>query len=114
VPAHLRSAEFFRAARRRLGRSGLVLANVLLDDDRDGTADAIARAMAEAGLAPRVLDTPGEVDRNAIVMGGFGQALVPPRLLVAPRRDRQAIAAELAAMRFRPWRRRGPWPMRQV
>jgi spermidine synthase len=107
VPAHLRSPDFFRAARRSLGRGGIVLANVLLDHDRDPTADAIARSMAAAGLAARVLDTPGEVDRNAIVVGGdAGAALRPPALTVKPLRDRQAIEAELEAMRFRPWRRR--------
>ncbi len=107
VPPHLRSAEFFRDARRCLGRSGHVLANVLLDHDRDPTADAIAAGMAAAGFQAQVLDTPGEVDRNAVVVGSLAGGLKPPRLLVPPRLDRNRIAGELDAMRFRPWRRRG-------
>ncbi|MCC7048190.1 MAG: fused MFS/spermidine synthase [Alphaproteobacteria bacterium] len=106
VPPHLRSEEFFRIARKRLRPRGHILVNVLLANDRDRTADAIAAAMAKAGLAVQLLDTTGDVDRNAIVVGGRGAALERPSLLVAPRRDRKSIADALDEMRFRPWRRR--------
>lgn len=107
VPAHLRTADFFAQVRRRLGRSGCLLANVLLADDRDPGADRIAGAMAAAGFRVQVLDTPGETDRNAILVGSLAGAAARPALMVPPRIDRGRIAAELDAMRFRPWRRRG-------
>lgn len=107
VPPHLRSETFFRFARARLRPRGYILVNVLLANDRDPTADEIAAAMTKAGLDVQLLDTPGDVDRNAIVVGSRGRPLERPSLLVVPRRDRKPIADALGEMRFRPWRRRG-------
>jgi spermidine synthase len=106
VPTHLQSVAFFRSTRRRLGRSGHVMVNVLLGHDRDAAADAIASGMAAAGFRVQVLDTPGEIDRNAIVIGSLAGGLEPPALLVQPRLDRKRIAGEIEELRFRPWRRR--------
>jgi hypothetical protein len=57
----------------------------------------------------RVLDTPGEVDRNAIVVGSASGGLKPPTVLVVPRIDKKRIADEVGEMRFRSWRKRGHW-----
>jgi len=107
VPPHLRAPSFFQAARARLAPGGHLLMNVVLTDDRDGTADAIAAAMAAAGLRVQLLDTPTDVERNAILVGSLAGPLRRPRLLVPPRIQRRTLAAEIEMMRFRSWRRRG-------
>lgn len=107
VPKHLRSDAFFRIAKARLRPRAHILVNVLLANDLDPTAEAIAAAMANAGLNVQLLDTPGEVDRNAIVVGSRVGKLERPSLVVVPKRDRKSIADALDTMRFRPWRPRG-------
>lgn len=107
VPAHLRSPAFFALARERLRKGGHILVNVVLTDDRDGTADRMAASLAAAGLKAQVLDTPTDVERNAIVIGSDGALLKRPALLVPPRIAKRTLEAEIEMMRFRPWRRRG-------
>jgi len=107
IPEHLRSPGFIAKARARLARGGLLLMNVVLMDDRDDTADAIAASMETAGLRVQILDTPTDVERNAIVIGSLGGALARPRLMIPPGIHRRALAAEIEMMRFRAWRRRG-------
>lgn len=107
IPEHLRSARFIAKAREQLARSGMVLMNVVLMDDRDDTADAIAAAMAATGLRVQILDTPTDVERNAIVIGSLAGALRKPRLLIPPSITRRTLTAEIELMQFRPWRRRG-------
>lgn len=101
IPEHLRSIEFFHLARRRLDDSGYILVNVLLDHDLDPTADAIAASVAATGLRVRVLDTAGELDRNAIVVGSELGRLKLPSVLVAPEIQQTKIAEEVEKMRFR-------------
>lgn len=107
IPEHLRSPGFIAKARERLARNGLLLMNVVLTDDRDDTADAIAAAMEAAGLKVQILDTPTDVERNAIVIGSLGGALRKPTLLIPPSITRRTLEAEIEMMNFRPWRRRG-------
>jgi spermidine synthase len=106
IPDHLRSIEFFHIARRRLDNSGHILVNVLLDHDLDTTADAIASCVAATGLRVQVLDTQGELDRNAIVVGSASGPLKSPSVLVAPKILQRQIAEEVGKMRFRAWRKR--------
>jgi spermidine synthase len=112
IPEHLRSIEFFHIARRRLDNSGCILANVLLEHDLDPTADAIAACVAVTGLRVQVLDTQGELDRNAIVVGSASGPLKPPSVLVAPKTQQRQIAEEVGKMRFRAWRKRRRWTAR--
>lgn len=107
IPEHLRSPGFIAKARERLARGGTVLMNVVLTDDRDDTADAIAASMEATGLRVQILDTPTDVERNAIVIGSLAGALRKPRLLMPPRITRRTLAAEIEMMQFRPWCRRG-------
>lgn len=107
IPEHLRSPGFLAKARERLARGGTLLMNVVLTDDRDDTADAIAASMDAAGLRVQILDTPTDVERNAIVIGSLAGALRRPRLLIPPSITRKSLAAEIDLMNFRSWRRRG-------
>jgi spermidine synthase len=105
VPPHLSSLEFFQLVRQRLAPSGCVFFNVFLHRGSDPSADGIAGSMAEAEFVVRVLEPPGLIERNAIVMGGAVADLRPPTLLVAPEVLKDEITAELELMQFRKVRR---------
>lgn len=107
VPVRLCSVEFFRTARRRLDASGILLFNMMVAHDLDPAADRVAAGMVQGGFAVRVLDTPGETDRNAIVAAGNVARLARPRLLVRPREMADDLKAELGGMAFRERRRAG-------
>jgi hypothetical protein len=53
----------------------------------------------------RILDTPGALNRNAIVLGGAVARLERPRLVMPPEISTGQIAEELERMRFRSCRR---------
>jgi hypothetical protein len=113
VPAHLVSGEFFQMALHRLKDSGTILVNILLEHDLDRGADDIAGAMTAIGLGVQVLDTPGELDRNAIVIGSEATPLERPKLHIAPEADQEVrITAQLGRMRFRA--RRTPLPATRI
>src|SRR2546425_1108327 len=69
IPAHMKDAAFFEAARRRLRRNGLGMVDVWLERKSDPTADEIAMGFKERGWSVRLLDSPG-AERNAIVLAG--------------------------------------------
>lgn len=108
LPDHLCSTEFFVLVRSRLTRGGMLLFNAVVAHDLDRIADRLAAGMAEAGLATRILETPGERDRNAIVLGGPVARLLRPTLLVAPDTRLESLVAELGAMTFRERRQADP------
>ena len=112
IPEHLRSPGFIAKARDRLARHGMLLMNVVLTDDRDDTADGIAASMASVGLRVQLLDTPTDVERNAIVVGSLAGALRKPTLLIPPAITRRTLVAEIEMMRFRLWRKRSRRMMR--
>ncbi|MGH6880686.1 MAG: spermidine synthase [Hypericibacter sp.] len=101
VPPNLCSAAFFKLARSRLTASGSLFLNIFVAHDLDADADRIAGRMAEAGFPVRLLDLPGRIVRNVIVMGGAVMSLQPPSLLLLPALEADAIAKELEQMRFR-------------
>ena len=70
IPEHLTTPAFFAEVRRRLTRHGLCLANVYVKSDADDAARRIAATMAEEWPALRVLDTPGALERNTILIAG--------------------------------------------
>ena len=82
--------------------------NAVVAHDLDRIADRLAAGMAEAGLPTRILETAGERDRNAIILGGPVGRLGRPILLVAPDTRSAALVAELDAMAFREPRRADP------
>lgn len=104
IPKHLCSVAFFRLACRRLADSGCIYFNVLVEHDLDPGADVLAGRMADSGLQVRLLDTPGKIERNAIVMGGAVADLRPPALLVTPETSGDELIEELEQMHFRAWR----------
>jgi SAM-dependent methyltransferase len=101
APVHLCTKEFFAAVRRRLRPGGRLLFNAIAGDDRDPHPDKIASGMIEAGLPARILDTLGETHRNAIIVGGAGPRLRPPRLLMKPATMTGDLTDELRDMVFR-------------
>lgn len=104
IPAHLLSPRFFALVRERLAPGGALFANVLVKHDFDDSADRAAKSMAEVWSEVRLLDTMGQIDRNAIVMAGGVSRLRPPELLLRPRMNAKAIASELRDLQFRPWK----------
>ncbi len=108
LPQHLCTVEFFRMARRRLDLRGTILFNAVVAHDLDRIADRIAAGMAAAGLPSRILDTPGERDRNAVIAGGNVGGLARPPVLVPTDALAHMLAAELEAMEFRDPRRVEP------
>lgn len=108
LPHHLCSTEFFHLARSRLTPGGMLLFNAVVAHDLDRIVDRLAAGMAEAGLVTRILDTSGERDRNAIVLGGPVARLRRPTLLVVPDTRSEVLAAELDAMAFRDRRQADP------
>lgn len=101
IPPNLCSVAFFKLARSRLTPSGSLFLNIFVAHDLDADADRIAGRMAEAGFPVRLLDLPGRVVRNVIVMGGPVLSLQPPSPVIMPTIEADAIAAELEQMRFR-------------
>ena len=104
IPAHFRSPDFFATARSRLTPNGVVLFNVHVAHDLDPGADLVGAAMTHAGVPVWVLDTPGVLNRNSIVLGGAVSGLAKPRLIIPPEFSAAQIAEELDRMSFRPCR----------
>jgi len=101
LPRALCSTAFFALARSRLTRSGALIANAIVSDDRDRTACRIAAGMAAAGLHVRLLDRPRRRDRNTVIVSTTkARLLALPRLLVAPEVMTKRLAADLATLRF--------------
>ena len=103
IPDHLTTPDFFAEIRRRLTRGGLCLANVYVKNDRDAAARKIAATMAEEWPALRVLDTPGALERNTILIAGSKDVttpLQPPWLMIKPRTGADDLRMELKQMRF--------------
>lgn len=104
IPAHLTTAEFCAAARKRLSKNGLLLMNVCLDDRRDRTADDLAARFKTGGWTVRLLDQRGG-PRNALVLAGDVKKLRAPKLIHPPAIERPRVRRELTGMRFRRMKR---------
>jgi spermidine synthase len=105
LPEELISDAFFALARKRLQKHGAIFVNVHVVNGNQA-ADQVAARMAESFPVVRILDRPAKKIRNAIVMGGAVRDLKRPKLAMAPRIESRKIADVLAAMRFRPRKRR--------
>ena len=101
MPRHLITPAFFRSVKARLKPGGIVLLNLIVGDDGDPLPHVIAEHMRSAWRNVRLLDRPGWVQRNAILMAGRVNGLKRPRLLMKPRRRAKSIAAALKTMQFR-------------
>ncbi len=103
IPEHLTTPAFFAEVRRRLTRRGLCLANVYVQNDADSAARKLAATMSEEWPALRVLDTPGALERNTILIAGAKEVtapLQPPWLMLKPRTGADDVRMELKQMRF--------------
>lgn len=99
-PEHLDSDAALKATAARLTKTGLFIANVYLRDDDDLRAHELAARAKTVWPHVRMLDTPGELRRNAIVMAGKVTALKQPVLTLKPRRGSAAIEDELKRLKF--------------
>ncbi|BCW89666.1 Polyamine aminopropyltransferase [Alphaproteobacteria bacterium SO-S41] len=101
IPEHLTSPEFFQAAAARLNRrKGLLVANVFLKNDADRAARRLAATMTEVWPEVRMLDEPGALERNVIIMAGDVAALAEPWLELKPRTAADDIRAGLKLLKF--------------
>ena len=101
VPPHLLRASFFKLVKARLKPGGIFLVNIIVADDEDHRADRAGFRLKKIFSRVRVYDAEGELDRNAILLAGSVTRLKRARLLLNPRQQRKAIAAEMKAFDFR-------------
>jgi spermidine synthase len=106
MPAHLAGADFFALIKRRLRRGGLLLVNAYTRDDHDPFARETSVNLRKVWRHVRMLDLPGRVNRNTIVMAGAVATLAQPTLLTPPEVEAEDIRRDLAHMRFVEPRRR--------
>jgi spermidine synthase len=100
IPDHLTSRQFLRLVSSSLNRGGAFFANVHMCNDADRARNALAACAADVWPNVRILDTAGDIDRNAIVAAGGVTALVTPTMHIMPQYDVEMIESELAAMEF--------------
>lgn len=105
TPDHLCSTEFFRLARERLNPGGPILVNALVEHDLDHHADHIAHRLGTSGFQTMILDTPGRVCRNAVVIGGKFDQLKAPSITFIPAVEAIELVQEVRRMRYRKARR---------
>ena len=101
MPDKFKSPTFFRLVKARLGRGGLFLMNVIVEDDDDSTPDELVRSLRKQWRGVRLLDTDGWVDRNAVIAAGAVTKLKKPRVLMPPRPGGRKLARELAILDWR-------------
>jgi|SRR5580704_4173647 spermidine synthase len=100
VPARLTTTAFLLLVRSQLNSGGCFFANIHMRDDWDRAQDALAANAKQVWPHVRILDSPGVVNRNAIVAAGSVGSLVVPRLLLQPAYESGTIEGELAALEF--------------
>lgn len=105
TPDHLCSSKFFRLARRRLNAGGSVLVNAPVEHDLDLHSDCIAHRLGTSGFQTLILDTPGRVCRNAVVIGGKFDQLKAPSISFIPAVEAKELVQEVQRMRYREARR---------
>ncbi|GAA0565933.1 spermidine synthase [Rhizomicrobium electricum] len=104
IPRHMRSRRFFNLVKSRLKLRGVVLLNLIVRDDDDGTPDRIARMMQRTWRQVRLLDAVGHEGRNAVAVAGAVKNLKRPRLLMRPKCCAKSLARDLRTLDFRPVR----------
>ena len=101
MPEHMTTPAFFKRVKARLRPGGIVLLNLIVGDDGDPLPHVIGEHMRAAWRNVRLLDRPGWLERNAILMAGRVNGLKRPRMMMKPKRRAKSIAAALRTMRFR-------------
>jgi hypothetical protein len=101
----MRSRKFFNLVKSRLKpRGAIVLLNLIVRDDDDGTPDRIARMMQRTWRQVRLLDAVGHEGRNAVAVAGAVKNLKRPRLLMRPNCCAKSLARDMRTLDFRPVR----------
>ncbi|MDE2464831.1 MAG: fused MFS/spermidine synthase [Alphaproteobacteria bacterium] len=108
IPAHLLTDAFFTSAKARLRPRGLLLLNLIVADDADPLPHDIGTRLRSVFRHVRLLDRPGWINRNAILVAGDVARLHRPRLLMTPQRRARSLAAALKTFAFRPVLDRAP------
>jgi spermidine synthase len=70
VPARFTHKMFFQSVKKVLSSSGIMVMNVITQDDDDKRVEKTARNAQAAGMSIRLFDWPGETDRNTLILGG--------------------------------------------
>jgi hypothetical protein len=105
IPRHMRSLRFFNLVKARLkARGAIVLLNLIVRDDDDGTPDRIARMMQRTWRHVRLLDAIGHDGRNAVAVAGAVKDLKRPRLMMRPKCHAKSLARDMRTLDFRPIR----------
>jgi spermidine synthase len=101
LPPEFTAPSFLQTVRSRLTpAAGLFIANIHVLDDADPGAGRYAAAVADVWPQVRLLDAPGEKNRNTLVTAGAPDRLGGPKLRVAPTIDAEEIAAALSRFAF--------------
>lgn len=77
IPDQFTSEVFFQIAKEALGKPGIIVMNVMIDNDLDLLADQIAVHMEQAEMPAILFDRPGWIDRNTIVACGLKPGWIP-------------------------------------
>jgi spermidine synthase len=102
IPKQFLKASFFALVKARLTkRGGIFLSNLIVADDDDPRPDQIMRTMRATWRNVRILDSPGWLNRNAVLAAGTVNALKRPNLLMKPERGGSALATSLKTLKFR-------------
>ncbi|HEX4118880.1 MAG TPA: fused MFS/spermidine synthase [Rhizomicrobium sp.] len=104
IPRHFLTPNFFRLAKARLRRGGIVLINMVIRGDDDPLFAALAKAVAPVWRYPRLLDVKSFSNRNVIAVAGAVKDLKAPRLRIKPATGARKLAQSLAGFFFRPLR----------
>jgi spermidine synthase len=105
IPRHMVSRRFFNLVKSRLKpRGSIVLLNLIVRDDDDGTPDRIARLMRRTWPQVRLLDAVEHEGRNAVAVAGAVKNLTRPRVLMRPKTHAKTLARDMRTLDFRPIR----------
>ncbi|MGB9153250.1 MAG: fused MFS/spermidine synthase [Alphaproteobacteria bacterium] len=97
VPTCFTTTTLFQLVRKALSPSGILVMNVMTKNNRDKRAEKIARNAQAAGMAIRLLDWPGETDRNTLVIGGG-----PAKFNIPSGREPENVKDDLKGLICRP------------
>lgn len=70
VPEQLTTEDFFQHAQQAMNPGGILVMNVMVQNDLDPLSDQIASRMDATRLPAVIFERPGKVDRNAVLVGG--------------------------------------------
>ena len=101
MPAQFLKLAFARLVKQHLHKArGRLLINAYVVHGVDRFEEKVARRFARVFETVRILDEPGDNNRNVIVMAGAVSRLTPPELKMKPAIAAKEIAAALSQLAF--------------